>query len=81
MNHFDPIALGDIVQVDPDYRPEMFGGALVIVTDLRGWGIIGYVAELQMQRNGIVYVRVPFEHCHHTGGKIKWNYDPLPDAQ
>jgi hypothetical protein len=33
------IESGDVVQVDPDYAANRYGGCLMIVTGVRNWGV------------------------------------------
>lgn len=59
---------GDIVQVDP--KKEMWGGCMVTVTELKTWGIQGYVQSAGVP--GQQYIRVRFEDFRPTGGKAVW---------
>lgn len=62
------IEIGDIVQVDPS--KEMFGGTLVVVTEVKNWGVQGYVQSAGVE--GQAYIRLPFEDFETTGGKAVW---------
>jgi hypothetical protein len=62
------IEVHDIVQVAPDY--EMFGGCMVVVTELKSFGIQGYVQSAGVQ--GQQYIRLKFEAIKPTGGKAVW---------
>jgi len=39
----EEIEIGDVVQIDPD-ADFAFGGCLLIVTELKGFGVLGFVA-------------------------------------
>jgi hypothetical protein len=62
------IAIGDIVQVTPDI--ETFGGCMVVVTELKSFGIQGYVQSAGVP--GQQYIRLPFCDFEPTGGKAVW---------
>lgn len=38
----DPVFPGDVVQIDPD-RSTFFGAGLMVVTEVKSWGAVGYV--------------------------------------
>lgn len=60
--------VGDIVQINPE--KEMFGACMVVVTEVKSWGIQGYVQSAGVE--GQQYVRVKFEDFEPTGGKAIW---------
>lgn len=62
------IEVHDIVQVNP--LKEMFGGCMVVVTELKDFGIQGYVQSAGVP--GQQYVRLKFEDFEPTGGKAVW---------
>lgn len=62
------IEVGDIVQVSPD--KEVFGACLVTVTEVKTWGIQGYVQNAGQE--GQAYIRLKFEDFEATGGKAVW---------
>lgn len=62
------IQVGDIVQVNPEV--ETFGACMVVVTDIKDWGIQGYVQNAGV--NGQAYIRLAFEDVERTGGKAVW---------
>ncbi len=64
----DEIKVGDIVQVSPD--KEMFGACMVVVTELKSFGIQGYVQSAGV--NGQQYIRLKFDEFESTGGKAVW---------
>lgn len=62
------IEIDDIVQVSPD--KEMFGACMVVVTELKTWGIQGYVQSAGVA--GQQYIRLKFDEIETTGGKAVW---------
>jgi len=62
------LKVGDIVQVTPD--KEMFGACMVMVTEVKTWGIQGYVQSAGV--SGQQYIRLRFDEFEATGGKAVW---------
>ena len=62
------VAVGDIVQVNPD--KEMFGGCMVVVTEPRDWGVMGYVQSAGVP--GQQYIRLKWDDIEPTRGKAVW---------
>ena len=60
--------VGDIVQVNPEV--EVFGGCMVVVTEVKPWGIQGYVQSAGV--SGQQYIRLKTEKIEATGGKAVW---------
>ncbi len=60
--------IDDIVQIDPTYD-DVFGGALMIVTDPRRWGAVGY---FDAPGQGKIYYRVEFANAIRVGS-VHWN--------
>jgi hypothetical protein len=58
----------DIVQVTPGV--EMFGACMVVVTEVRDWGIQGYVQSAGVP--GQQYVRLKTGDFEPTGGRAVW---------
>jgi hypothetical protein len=60
----------DIVQISPTHD-DTFGGALLVVTETKGWGVQGYVV---IPGQGCAYYRLPYEpqrpDCTITGRKV-----------
>lgn len=54
----------DIVQVSPDH---MWGGSLVIVTELFSWGVQGY-APIPMR--GRAYIRLRYDEIEVVGRAV-----------
>ena len=40
----NPIAVGDVVQIDPEIPGKTFAGCFGVVTDVHKWGVTLYVA-------------------------------------
>jgi hypothetical protein len=59
---------GDLVQVNPSV--ENFGGCIVIVTEPKAWGVMGFVQSAGVK--GQQYIRLPFADIEPTGGKAIW---------
>ena len=67
---------GDIVQLSPDTtNNKMFGAALMIVTEVKSWGVQGYVQALgeNGEMGGQAYYRASFGTFEMTGGKAVWD--------
>jgi hypothetical protein len=60
--------IGDIVQVNPE--KETFGGCMVVVTEVKSWGVQGYVQNAGVA--GQAYIRLKTEDFEPTGGKTVW---------
>jgi hypothetical protein len=55
----------------------MFGGCMLVVTELKGWGVMGYVQALGSggKMGGQAYIRLPWGEFNLTGGKAKWTVE------
>ena len=62
------VKVNDIVQVDPLF--ETFGACMVVVTEVKEWGIQGYVQNAGVE--GQAYIRLKTEQFEPTGGKAVW---------
>lgn len=60
--------IGDIVQVIPD--KEVFGACMVVVTEVKSWGIQGYVQSAGVP--GQQYIRLNWKEIEPTRGKAVW---------
>lgn len=58
------VAVGDIVQADPE--TSHWGPCLVVVSEVKSWGIQGFTA---MPRAGNAYIRLAWHEMKPTGGK------------
>ena len=63
--------LHEIVQVRPDF--DTFGGCFVVVTEVKSWGVQGYVQSAGV--SGQQYIRLKHEDIAKTGGKAAWIVD------
>ena len=62
---------GSIVQVDPDYP--MFGGCMVVVTEVKSWGVQGYVQSAGVP--GQQYIRIRNDDYEDTKGMAVWGVE------
>jgi hypothetical protein len=62
------IKVGDIVQVNPE--KEMFGACMVVVTEVKSWGIQGYVQSAGV--DGQQFVRLKNDDFETTNGQAVW---------
>jgi len=62
------LKVGDIVQVTP--TKETFGACMVVVTEVKSWGVQGYVQSAGVP--GQQFIRLRFEDFERTGGKAVW---------
>ena len=53
----------DVVQISPTHD-ERFGAALLVVTESKSWGVMGYV---QIPDQGQAYYRLPYEPTEFSG--------------
>lgn len=58
----------DIVQARPGL--DVFGGCMVVVTEVRAWGIQGYVQSAGVP--GQQYIRLRTGDFEPTGGRAVW---------
>lgn len=69
----DPrIKIGSVVQIDP-MHDIIFGGSFMIVTDVKSWGVKGYVSVMPSPHaaGGLAYYRVPFDKIAYVG-EAEW---------
>ena len=68
--------IGDIVQLDPEKTINpAFRACLLIVSDVKAWGVQGYVQILGANRGeigGQAYYRAETGTFEPTGGKAVW---------
>jgi hypothetical protein len=74
------IQVGSVVQIDPAHD-DRFGACLLLVTELKGWGVQGYV---RIPGRGDAYYRVPFDMVSYVG-PATWVHEeqhaePIPEA-
>jgi hypothetical protein len=64
------IKVGQVVQINPECKVNpMFGGCMMIVTELKGWGVMGFVQALgeDMKVGGRAYIRLKWEEIEWVG--------------
>lgn len=64
----DFLNVGDVVQIDPAHDP-VFAACLLVVTELKPWGVQGYV---RIPGSGDAFYRAPFSAIERVGSAI-WN--------
>ena len=72
MKPADGIAVlpGDIVQANPETsKTSKWGPCLIIVTEVKNWGIQGYTS---VPMGGDAYIRLRWEDIEPTGGRAEW---------
>lgn len=57
---------GHVVQIDPSHDP-VFGGCLMIVTEVKSWGAQGCIRVPKSPQGGDAYYRCPFEKMELVG--------------
>ncbi len=70
----DALEIHDIVQAIPGVTH--WGPCLVVVSEIKTWGIQGYTS-IPMQ--GDAYIRLKFGEFEHTGGRAAYVPAPPPD--
>jgi hypothetical protein len=66
---------GDIVQLSPTTTNTAFACCLLVVTEVRQWGVQGYVQALGDTREapgGQAYYRAKWGEFEPTGGRAVW---------
>lgn len=69
------VVVGSIVQIDPECKANpMFGACMLTVTEVKDWGVQGYVQALGDlgQIGGQAYIRLGWESIEPTGGSAVW---------
>lgn len=64
------IEVGDLVQINPEYDSR-FGGCIMIVTEIKSWGVQGCVIGPAAEKAAHYYYRCPTEHFVKVG-KAEW---------
>jgi len=74
----EPLAAGEIVQLHPlKVGRSEFAGCLMVVTDPRTWGAIGYIEALKPDGSSArFFYRASWEEIERTGGAVVWKTDP-----
>lgn len=69
------LKVGEIVQLNPDeVGNKSFAGALMVVTELKSFGAMGYVQSLgsRTEAGGQAYYRANWHEMEKTGGFVEW---------
>ena len=61
-----PWEVDDIIQVSPSHD-EGFGAALLVVSEVKSWGVQGYV---QVPGRGQAYYRLPYKQAANEFGEV-----------
>lgn len=61
--------VGDILQIDVEHD-EVFGGCLMIVTEVKSWGAQGYFQIPANSDVKLAYYRVKYENAERVGTAI-----------
>lgn len=76
------LTVGEIVQIDPEYRDgrsgQWFGGCLMVVTEPKPWGAMGYVQNAGQE--GQAFYRCNWANMEPTGGMAQWIPAEKPTA-
>lgn len=76
--------IGSIVQLNPETcRNPMFAACMLVVTETRSWGVIGYVQALGDggQSGGRAYYRAQHDEVVDTNGIACWMPETEKDDQ
>lgn len=70
---------GMVLQIDPDHGKEgignrAFAACLLTVTEVKNWGVMGYVQALgtRLQTGGQAYYRIEWGHLAYVGRSFWW---------
>ena len=69
------VNVNDVVQLDPERtKNRMFAGCMMIVTEVKSWGVQGYVQGLGADGlpAGQAYYRAEYGTFENTGGCAVW---------
>lgn len=77
------VGVGDVVQLSPELTENRaFAGCFLVVTELKPWGVQGYVQALGETRDapgGLAYYRAKWGTFEETNGRAVWLVaDPAP---
>jgi len=71
-NHLINLRPGNVVQINPDHDP-VFGGTLMVVTEVKSWGAQGFV-PVPANPPKMAYYRCNFEDMEFVGNAT-WTDD------
>lgn len=69
---YEELEPGMIIQIDPAYAFDKFGGCLMAIQEVKSWGVLAYLIDWGANVSGPIFVRVPFGKFERTGGKVHW---------
>ena len=74
MNKLLNLKAGDVVQISPNSLNPAFAGCLMTVTEVKDWGVQGYVQALGTREGpgGQAYYRAKWDEVFDTGGTAEW---------
>lgn len=74
-----PLRPNDVVQLSPEARNPMFAFCMLVVTEVREWGVQGYVQALGTngQPGGLAYYRAGWDEIEPVG-TAEWVADGAP---
>lgn len=71
MNDIDPrIQVNSVVQLSPETKNRAFAACMLVVTEVKPWGVQGYVQALGEaidQQGGAAYYRAPYAEIEYVG--------------
>lgn len=72
-----PLAVGEIVQLDPaTVRNRAFAGCFMVVTEVKSFGAQGYIQpigpSMDMPADGWAYYPAHWDEMEQTGGRVVW---------
>ena len=63
-----PLKVGDVVQLRPEYQPDVFGGAFMVVSEVKSFGAQGYCHTLK--GSAVAYIRPKWDDMEFIGHSI-----------
>ena len=64
-----PLKVGDVVQLRPEYSPDVFGGAFMVVSEVNIFGAKGYCHALK--GSAVAYIRPKWADMEFIG-RVVW---------
>jgi hypothetical protein len=80
MNTTEALSVGDVVQLCPGFKNPMFACCMVTVSELKPWGIQGYVQALgeNGEMGGQAYIRATWSDIEFVGRTV-WHAGSLEE--
>lgn len=76
--HGSPVYVNSVVQIDPEHD-ERFGGCLLVVTDVKSWGVVGFV-QVPGEDRGAAFYRCPSDAMSEIG-PAAWMRQEEPEKE